>query len=65
MKFSISVFDRWGKTMFKSTNPLDYWTGVNEEGAECPDGVYYYVIQASCDNKTFNKTGYVQLIRKN
>lgn len=38
--FYIQIFDRWGKPVFESRNPLDQWTGGG-----FPEGVYFYAIQ--------------------
>ena len=32
-------------------------------GADAPDGVYYYIITSSCRGNTYNKKGFVQLVR--
>ncbi len=61
--WSIVIYDRWGKEMFSSTNPLQHWDGNTEGGSKAPDGVYYYIITGSCLNKTYKKEGFVQLIR--
>jgi len=61
--WSIIIYDRWGKEMFSSINPAQYWDGNTEGGGKAPDGVYYYIINASCQNNTFKKDGFVQLIR--
>ncbi len=61
--FSIVIYDRWGKEMYKSNNPDVYWNGDTEEGAKAPTGVYYYIIASTCRNNTYKKDGFVQLIR--
>ncbi|HTB31872.1 MAG TPA: gliding motility-associated C-terminal domain-containing protein [Bacteroidia bacterium] len=61
--WSITIYDRWGKEIFKSGNPLSYWDGATEGGSKAPDGVYYYIISATCQNNTYKKDGFVQLIR--
>ena len=61
--WSLIMYDRWGKEVFKSTNPLDSWDGTIESGGQAPAGVYYYIINASCQNSTYKKDGFVQLIR--
>lgn len=45
-KVNISIFNRWGQVLFE-TNSLDInWDGRNNEnGVECPEGVYYYVAE--------------------
>ena len=62
--YSIEVFDRWGTKVFSSTNPGDPWNGkTDNSGGEQSDGVYYYIIKATCGNTSFEKKGFVQLIR--
>jgi len=61
--WSILIYDRWGKEMFKSTNPLQYWGGATESGAKAPDGVYYYIINATCQGTNYKRDGFLQLIR--
>jgi gliding motility-associated-like protein len=61
--YNITIFDRWGKQVFATSNPTEYWNGkINNSGAMVPDGVYYYVINITCTNKTVAKKGFVQLI---
>lgn len=61
--WSILIYDRWGKEVFKSTNPDTYWTGNTESGGAAPAGIYYYVIDATCQGTAYKKDGFVQLIR--
>jgi len=61
--WSIQIFDRWGKEVFKSTNPAQYWDGNTESGSKALDGVYYYTISATCQGSSYKKDGFVQLIR--
>ena len=61
--WSIIIYDRWGKEMFMSSNPSQYWNGSTEEGSKAPDGVYYYIINATCQGTDYKKEGFVQLIR--
>ena len=67
LAYSITIYDRWGKVMYKSSNPSVYWDGNNMNGAKAPDGVYFYIITSSCQNNgqafTYDKKGFVQLIR--
>ncbi len=61
--YSIIIYDRWGKEMYKSTNPDVYWNGNTEGGAPSPTGVYYYIIKSTCKDNSYNKDGFLQLIR--
>lgn len=61
--YEITIFNRWGKKIFYSTNPDAPWDGTIN-GLPAAAGVYYYLIKATCENgKYFQKDGYLQLIR--
>jgi len=49
--------------MYSSINLEQYWDGNTESGSKAPDGVYYYIINATCEGNTYKKDGFVQLIR--
>ncbi len=61
--YSISIFDRWGKEVYASTDPTVYWNGrlLNTQYL-VPDGVYYYIIKASCGTNNYVKKGFVQVV---
>jgi gliding motility-associated-like protein len=61
--YSITIFDRWGRQVFSSTNINDYWNGkINGTGSLVPDGVYYYTIKATCDaTYNYTKKGFVEV----
>jgi len=61
--WSILIYDRWGKEMFKSNDPFKYWDGTAEGGGQAPAGVYYYIIDGTCQGTTYKRDGFVQLIR--
>jgi len=62
--YSIVIYDRWGKMMYQSNNPDVYWNGRNQNNnSPVSDGVYYYIIKYSCNDKSYNKDGYIQVIR--
>ncbi len=61
--WSLVIYDRWGKEMYKSTDPNNSWTGITEGGSNAPDGVYYYIINATCQGNNYKKEGFLQLIR--
>jgi gliding motility-associated-like protein len=61
--YSITIYDRWGKEVFNSTNVTSYWNGkINGTGALVPDGVYYYVVKASCGSKEYDKKGFIEVV---
>lgn len=43
--FRLSIYDRWGKTVFESTAVLEGWNGTID-GTEAPVGVYAYELVA-------------------
>ncbi len=61
--WSLVIFDRWGKEMYNSTNPNEFWDGTTKGGANAADGVYYYIVTGTCQSVTYKKEGFVQLIR--
>lgn len=61
--WSINIYDRWGKEIYSSNNPAKYWDGNTQSGGQAPDGVYYYLIDATCSGSSFKREGLVQLIR--
>jgi len=61
--YNISIMDRWGKQVFTSSNPADYWNGrLNGTDNLVPDGTYYYIIKASCGANEYTKKGFVELL---
>lgn len=40
----VTVYDRWGQQIFKSTGYAKPWDGTNK-GKALPMGAYYYVIE--------------------
>ncbi len=61
--YNISVFDRWGKVVYSSSDPTTYWNGeLNNSNYLVPDGSYYYVIKASCGSNNYLKKGFVEVV---
>ncbi len=57
----ISIYNRWGNQVFRTKNYQNDWTGTFN-GADLPDGVYYYIIALNDSiNQVFN--GYVVIQR--
>ena len=61
--YSITIYDRYGQVEFYSTSPNISWDGHNNGGVEVSDGVYYYILHASCGGNTYNKQGFLYLLR--
>jgi hypothetical protein len=72
-KVSFTVYDRWGKELYKYQSGGERtiyinWDGRDNSGGEVPGGVYFYVADVTFDvvdpaqkNKTFK--GWVHLLR--
>ncbi|MBS3914958.1 MAG: gliding motility-associated C-terminal domain-containing protein [Bacteroidetes bacterium] len=44
--FELKIFNRWGERVFQSEDPRKQWDGsVNNKGAECPAGTYFYQLK--------------------
>ena len=56
------VVNRWGQTVFETTNEITGWDGTfNEIPQEM--GTYYYYIRYQCDGKFVEQKGDVMLVR--
>lgn len=43
-KIDLTIFNRWGKEVFSTTDPAILWDGkLKGTNKECSDGVYYYI----------------------
>jgi len=43
--YSLSIFNRWGQPVFRTTDPMQGWDGIVSGGGNAPAGVYSYVIE--------------------
>ena len=61
----VYVFNRWGQQVFSTMNPDIGWNGlVNNSGAECPQDVYIYQVNATSFNgKKYTYSGSITLLR--
>jgi gliding motility-associated-like protein len=60
------VFNRWGKSVFKSNDPLTQWNGVNQRGEPLSEGTYFWIINyiSNCEPEvTFKEKGFIQIVR--
>ncbi len=61
---TISIFNRWGQLVFETNTPNAEWDGRTASGSKANDGVYYYMFKGTAlDGKTYEKMGYIQVIR--
>lgn len=64
-KYSIIIYNRWGRKVYESTNPAEGWDGT-VGGGLAPPGVYFYYIEAESYNKDEQvkpRKGPIHLIR--
>ncbi len=62
-KYELSVFNRWGNVVFKSTNPNEFWNGKNQQ-EDSPDGNYMYLLKYKFINmEETSKNGNILLMR--
>lgn len=57
--FLMRIMDRWGKSIYQSSNKNLPWNGKHANGDQMPEGVYFYLVQIA--EKTY--TGEVTLMR--
>ena len=56
------IANRWGQTVFESTNSNMQWDG-NYNGVPQDIGVYFYYLKYDCGGNTIEQTGDVTLVR--
>jgi len=57
--YSLDIFDRYGRLIFRTSNPTEFWDG-NNKGKQVPEGVYYWAAQYRC----YAAEGFKQNVRK-
>lgn len=57
----LSIFNRYGETVYSQNNYTNEWKGQSDNGKELPSGTYYYVIEIA-NQKT--ETGWVYVNRE-
>lgn len=64
--FLFRVYDRWGMTVFETTDIAQGWDGMTMNGKEAAQGVYaYHVRYVSSKGDPFVRQGTVTLLRNN
>ena len=63
LTLEVTIFNRWGEKIYFSNDNSGKWDGTYN-GAECPDGVYYYHIKVRDNRKKWHYyNGMITLIR--
>jgi len=72
LSLSAEIYNRWGEKIFEHdyTNgaldgEVNIWNGVTESGKLASDGTYFYIIKAHANDKDYDQSGTITLIRKN
>lgn len=64
--YHFRIFNRWGETVFESTNPGEGWVGNHQgQGHYVPDGVYTWQLEVTSTESADYQTimGHVNIIR--
>ncbi|GEM_PF-2778132 len=61
---TITVFNRWGTVVYGSDNEDIRWDGKNKDGSACPEGTYFYTLEAKGkDGKAYKEKGVITLLK--
>jgi gliding motility-associated-like protein len=60
--FNFTIYDRWGKIIYKSYDHFSYWDGTYNNTL-CPIGIYLYEINFKINDKFYLIHGHVNLIK--
>ncbi len=61
--YRLTIFNRWGNTLFETTDPQAGWNGTYQ-GGEVPEGTYFYLLEATgIDKKEYLLKGFISLHR--
>jgi gliding motility-associated-like protein len=62
---SMTIFNRWGHSVYASEGRQFSWSGKTSAGADCEAGTYYYVIEMKYkDGNVSEQTGFFTLLRE-
>ena len=65
--YELSVYDRWGKSVYETTDYSKPWDGKTKSGHNADDGTYFYVVKykSNCGSNADleEKKGFVELVR--
>lgn len=64
--YNMSIFNRWGELLYKTSSAAEFWDGKAKGGALVPEDVYVYKIEFELQGITkekVSKAGYVTVLR--
>jgi gliding motility-associated-like protein len=50
-RFHLTIYNRWGKVVFQSTDLSVFWTGQTDTKEQSASGVYYWTASITCKSK--------------
>ncbi len=56
-EMEVTIYNRWGRKVFESTDPEFQWNGTNKGGKDCAEGVYFVVVKGTYGSKYDPATG--------
>jgi gliding motility-associated-like protein len=60
----VDIYNRWGELVYSWDGPTGLWDGKTKNGNDAADGTYYYTVyMQDYQDKTYDESGFVELIR--
>jgi gliding motility-associated-like protein len=60
--FKADIYNRWGEHIFTTNDPAIQWDG-KFKGADCPEGVFLYIVNVQGGKNNIYRSGTVTLLR--
>jgi len=61
--YTLEIMDRWGLLVYKGAEGSLAWDGRTPSGQGCPEGTYFYTLEANVGGIIQNNKGFVTLVR--
>jgi gliding motility-associated-like protein len=61
--FYVRVYNRWGTLLFESNRPNQKWDAHTTSGEPVSDGIYFYTLEFTVNDKPINLKGSITLLR--
>jgi gliding motility-associated-like protein len=65
-RFDFNIYDRWGKLMGTSSDPLRLWNGNDTDNSPAQEGQYFYILDLEMNNlrrTKLTRSGSITLLR--